>query len=96
MRAAVEGLMERLRLPVNARKTSCEWVPEEPVEFLAYRVGRNYRRTTGEPYLGTRPGAGSVRSICRRTSELTQARRGLLDESEIVTRLNLAMQGWAN
>ena len=30
MRAAVEGMMERLRLPVNARKTRCMRVPEEP------------------------------------------------------------------
>ena len=96
MRAVVEQVMERLRLPVNARKTRCVQVPEEPLEFLPYRVGRNYRPQTGEPHLGTRPSAGSVRSICPRISELTQPRHGLLDESEIVRRLNLAMQGWAN
>ena len=96
MRAVVEHMMELLRLPVNARKTRCVRVPEEPLEFLGYRVGRNYRPQTGEPYLGTRPSAGSVRSICRKISELTQARYGLLDEGEIVERLNRAMLGWAN
>ena len=34
MRAAVERMMERLRLPVNARKTRCSRVPEEPLDFL--------------------------------------------------------------
>ena len=96
MRAAVERMMERLRLPVNARKTRCLRVPEEPLEFLGYRVGRNYRKDTGRKYMGTRPSAGSVRSICRKISELTQARYGLLDEGEIVGRLNRAMLGWAN
>ena len=31
MRAVVEQVMERLRLPVNARKTRCVQVPEEPL-----------------------------------------------------------------
>ena len=96
MRAAVERMLERLRLPVNPRKTRCLHVPEEPMEFLEYRVGRNYRRDTVRDYFGTRPSAGSVRSICRKISELTQARYGLLHEGEMVERLNLAMLGWAN
>ena len=96
MRAAVERMLERLRLPVNPRKTRCLHVTEEPMEFLEYRVGRNYRRDTVRDYFGTRPSAGSVRSICRKISELTQARYGLLHEGEMVERLNLAMLGWAN
>ena len=96
MRAAVERMLERLRLPVNARKTRCLHVPEEPMEFSEYRVGRNYRRDTVRDYFGTRPSAGSVRSSCRKISELTQARYGLLHEGEMVERLNLAMLGWAN
>ena len=89
-------MMERLRLLVNARKTRCLRVPEEPLEFLGYRVGCNYRRDTGQEYLGTRPSAGTARGICRKISELTQARYGLLEEGEIVECLNPAMLGWAN
>ncbi len=75
MRAVVERMMECLRLPVNVRKTHCARAPEEPLGLLESRVGCSYRRTTGEAYLGTRPSAGSVRSICGRINELTQARQ---------------------
>ena len=96
MRSAVEGLMKRLKLPINAEKTRCCRVPEEPMTFLGYRIGRNYRRNTGRAYIGTRPSPASVQSICRRVSELTTPRSGLLSPKEIVTRLNRLLTGWAN
>ena len=96
MLAAVEALMKRLKLAVNAEKTRCCRVPEEPIEFLGYRIGRNYRQDTGRAYIGTRPSAASVRSICRRISELTTRRDGLLSSGVIVARLNRLLDGWAN
>ena len=81
MRTAVESLMQRLKLTVNAEKTRCCRLPEEPIEFLGYRIGRNYRRDTGRAYIGTRPSQASVRSICRRISELT-ARQHRAQEPE--------------
>ena len=96
MRGAVEDMMERLRLPINATKTRSMRVPEEPLEFLGYRIGRNYRRDTGRAYIGTRPSRSSVVSVCRRISELTHRRYGLLDSETVVRRLNRVMTGWAN
>ncbi len=96
MRAAVERIMGKLRLPLNATKTHCLRTPEEPFEFLGYRIGRNYSPRTGRAYLGTRPSKASVRSICRKISELTRARYGLLAPELVVARLNRAMLGWAN
>ena len=96
MLEAVELLMERLKLPINAQKARCLQVPEEPLEFLGYRIGRNYRRDTGRAYIGTRASPASVQSICRRLSELTAARYGLLDPDIVVGRLNRLMTGWAN
>ena len=96
MRAVVERMMERLRLPLNATRTRCLRTPEEPFEFLGYRIGRNYSPRTGRAYIGTRPSKGSVRSICRKISELTQARYGLLPPEKVVARLNRALLGWAN
>ena len=96
MRGVVEDMMERLRVPINAAKTRSMRVPEEPLEFLGYRIGRNYRPTTGQAYIGTRPSRSSVVSVCRRISELTHRRYGLLDSETVVRRLNWVITGWAN
>ena len=61
-----------------------------------YRFGRNYRPDTGAAYSGTRPSPESVRSICRRVSELTTPRDGLLSAEVVVARLNRVLTGWAN
>ena len=96
MRRAFEFLMQRLKLTVNAEKTRCCRVPEESIEFLGYRIGRNYRRDTGRAYIGTRPSQASVQRICRRVSEVTARRYGLLEPEVVVGRLNRLMTGWAN
>ena len=96
MLAAVKGLMERLKLPVNAEKTRCLRCPEEPLEFLGYRIGWNYRATDASRYIGTRPSRASVQSICHRISKQTDRRRGQLDAERMVGRLNRLMSGWAH
>ena len=96
MLSVVEWLMGRLKLPINAEKTRCYRVPEEPIEFLGYRIGRNYRRDTGRSYIGTRPSKSSVQSICRRLSELTTRRDVLLAPEVVARRMSRLMTGWAN
>ena len=96
MLAAVNRLMERLKLPVNARKTRCLRCPEEPIEFLGYRIGWNYRPTDGSRYIGTRPSKASVQGICRRISEQTDRVYVGRSAEEVVERLNRMMSGWAN
>ena len=88
--------MGQLRLPLNATKTRCLRAPEEPIEFLGYRIGRNYSPRTGRAYIGTRPSKDSVRSIGRKISELTEARYGQLKPEQVVGKLNRALLGWAN
>ena len=96
MLMAFGSLMQRLKLTVNAEKTRCCRVPEESIEFLGYRIGRNYRPDTGRAYIGTRPSKASVRSICRKMSELTARRYSGLEAEVVVGRLNRVMTGWAN
>ncbi len=96
MRVVVCRLMERLKLPVNARKTRCLRCPEESLEFLGYRIGWNYRPTDGSRYIGTRPSKASVQSICRRISGQTGRRYGYWSAEEVVERLNRILSGWAN
>ena len=74
MLAVVNRVMEGLKLPVNAQKTRCLRCPEEPIEFLGYRIGWNYRPSDGSRYIGTRPRKASVQSICRRISKQTDRR----------------------
>ncbi len=71
-------------------------VPEKPLEYLGYRIGRNYRRNTGRSYIGTRPNPASVQSISQRISEMTARKNGQLEPDEIVKRLNRVITGWGN
>ena len=96
MRSAVEVLTKRLQLPINAEKTRCCRLPEESMTFLGYRIGRNWRRDKGHAYIGTRPSPASVQRICRRVSELTTRRTGLLSPKVAVERINRLLTGWAN
>ena len=96
MLTVVEQLMETLKLSVNKQKTGCLRCPEEPLEFLGYRIGRNYRRNGQGAYIGTRPSKASVQSVCHKISELTRPRDGHLPVEEIVDRLNRTVSGWGN
>ena len=49
MLTVVETLVERLRLTVDGEKTHSCRVPEESVEFLGYRIGRNCHTTEITP-----------------------------------------------
>ena len=93
---AVRRLMDGLKLPVNERKTRCLRCPEEPLEFLGYRIGRNYRPYGEGSYIGTCPSKASVQSICRKISETTAKGHGWLPSEVMVERLNRIMTGWAN
>ena len=96
MLAAVRRLMDGLKLPINERKTRCLRCPEEPVEFLGYRIGRNYRPTGAGSYIGTRPSKASVQRICRKIGERTARHCGRLPPEVVVDRLNRTLVGWAN
>ena len=94
--AAVERLVAGLKLTVNERKTRCLRCPEEPLEFLGYRIGRNYRPYGKGAYIGTRPGKASVQSICRRISDMTARGWSWQSPEAMVESLNRTMTGWAN
>lgn len=96
MQAVAQAIMERLKLKLNVQKTRCLRCPEEPFEFLGYRIGWMHRSTGKGRYIGTRPSAASVQSICRGISEHTGRRFGLLEAEVMVGRINRMMSGWAN
>ena len=96
MLAAVERLMDGLKLPINERKTRCLRCPEEAFEFLGYRIGRNYRPHGKGSYIGTQPSKASVQGICRKVSDMTAKEYGWLTPEVMVESLNRTIVGWAN
>jgi len=71
MKAVAQALMKKLKLKLNPQKTRYLRCPEEPFEFLGYRIGWNYQPNGQGDYIGTRPSPSSVQSICRKISEQT-------------------------
>ncbi|MCP5120683.1 MAG: group II intron reverse transcriptase/maturase [bacterium] len=94
--AAMQSMMVRLRLTVNASKTRQCRIPEDSVEFLGYTIGRCWSQQTGRAYIGTRPSKSRIRRINRKISDLTSRRWTLLEATDRVASLNRLMVGWAN
>jgi hypothetical protein len=94
---AMRDMMAKLRLTVNDTKTRQCVLPEETFDFLGYTIGRCYSPKTGRAYLGTRPSAKKISRLIRDLSEQTERRwLALLDEEELIGRLNRKLIGWAN
>ena len=68
MLEAVKRIMEELKLPVNERKTRCLRCPEEALEFLGYRIGRNYRLKGRGPTSGPDPVRRAFRASAARSA----------------------------
>jgi group II intron reverse transcriptase/maturase len=94
--AALQNMMQQLKLTVNEAKTRLCLVPDESIDFLGYTIGRCYSPRTGRAYIGTRPSRKSVQRVCRQVSELTCRRWLLLDAEGRVVRINRLLRGWSN
>ena len=93
---AMRDMMSWLKLTVNETKTKLCCVPDETFDFLGYTFGRCYSPRTGRAFLGTTPMQKKVRRLCDNLREDTSRRKTLLDEEEVVGRLNRKLRGWAN
>jgi RNA-directed DNA polymerase len=94
--SAMRGMMSKLRLTVNEKKTRRRRLPEESFTFLGYTFGRCYARRTGVAYIGPRPATNKVLKLCRSLSEHTDRRTCWQDPAEKVRKLNHMLNGWAN
>jgi group II intron reverse transcriptase/maturase len=94
--ARMRDIMTRLKLTVNETKTRVCKLPEEKFDFLGYTFGRCYSSKTGHAYIGTVPSKKRVIRICSAISEMTGRKYILLDQEQLVAKLNRTMIGWAN
>jgi hypothetical protein len=88
--------MRRLKLTVNEKKTKTCRIPEQSFDFLGYTFGQYYSPRTGRAYLGTRPSAKRIHTLCESIREQTRRRTTRLDADELVGHLNRQLRGWAN
>lgn len=91
---AMRGLMDRLGLTVNEKKTRLAKLPDERFDFLGYTVGRFYGRD-GRPYWGTSPSRKSVKRLIREIHDATTSRWNALDVQSRIDHLNPLLRGWA-
>ena len=92
----MRGIMGKLRLTVNEKKTRRCALPEETFTFLGYTFGRCYSTRTGRPYIGLRPSDRKIAEMTEKISEITRGRTTHREIGELVEQLNTAIRGWVN
>jgi RNA-directed DNA polymerase len=94
--ATMRSMMSKLKLTVNETKTRTCVLPDDAFDFLGYTFGRCYNHRTGATYLAASPAKKKIAKLCDAIGTQTSSRRALLDEEEMVGRLNRKLQGWVN
>jgi RNA-directed DNA polymerase len=88
------GVLERLKLTLNEKKTSIRDARQERFDFLGYTFGLHFSQRTGRPYLGYRPSLKSRKRLREKVREHLE-RGNLAPWEEVRDRLNQKLRGWA-
>ena len=87
------GVLERLELTLNEKKTSIRNARVERFDFLGYTFGPHYSMRTGQGYIGYSPSKKSVARIKEKVGNLlVPANVGRWEE--VSQRLNQILGGW--
>ena len=87
------GVLERLELTLNEKKTSVRDACRERFDFLGYTFGPHYSMRTGREYVGYSPSKKSVARIKEKVGDLLEL-SNVSPWSEVRARLNQKLQGW--
>lgn len=90
----MRGMMARLRLTVNEKKTRQCSLPADTFRFLSFTFGSQVSWRTGRPYLTPHPAKTKVSAVCDKISELTRRQTTWRHPAEVVTALNQTLLGW--
>ena len=87
------GVLERLELTLNEKKTSVRNAREERFDFLGYTFGPHYSPRTGRKYIGHSPSKKSVSRIKTKVGDLLVP--GNMEPwGKVSGRLNQILKGW--
>jgi RNA-directed DNA polymerase len=87
------GVLARLELTLNAKKTSIRNARQERFDFLGYTFGPHISPRGGGRYIGYSPSKKSVSRIKQKVGELLDRRNGA-PWAEVRQKLNRKLQGW--
>jgi RNA-directed DNA polymerase len=87
------GVLERLELTRNEKKTSLRNARQERFDFLSYTFGPHYSRRTGREYIGHSPSKKSVSRMKRNVGEYLAPGNNRPWEA-VRDRLNQKLRGW--
>jgi len=87
------GVLGRLDLTLNEKKTSIRNARQERFDFLGYTFGPHINPRDGGEYIGYSPSNKSVGRIKQKVGELLERRNGAPWE-EVRQKLNRKLQGW--
>jgi RNA-directed DNA polymerase len=87
------GVLERLALTLNEKKTSVRNARVERFDFLGYTFGPHYGRRSGREYIGYSPSKKSVVRIKEKVGDLLVP-SNVSPWKEVCERLNQKLQGW--
>jgi len=87
------GVLERLDLTLNEKKTSIRNARRERFDFLGYTFGPHINPRGGGRYIGYSPSKKSVGRIKQKVGELLE-RRNVAPWKEVCQKLNRKSRGW--
>ena len=87
------GVLERLGLTLNEKKTSIRKARQERFNFLGYTFGAHVNTRNGARYLGYSPSDQSVERMTQKVGEWFD-RRNVTPWEEVCRQLNQQLRGW--